>query len=100
MRAPVLASPGQIRGVLGSRSVWLAGEGAGLHARELRLGTARRHLVEVDPFLAASMGRLALRRRRTWQRGDYLQAEPVYIRPPDAVLKRRAAPYAAPKPAR
>jgi tRNA threonylcarbamoyladenosine biosynthesis protein TsaB len=38
-----------------------------------------------DMFLAAAIGRLAQERKRTWKSGEYLAAEPVYIRPPDAL---------------
>jgi len=41
--------------------------------------------VPVDLFLAGGVGRLALERKRTWRAGDALAAEPLYIRPPDAV---------------
>jgi tRNA threonylcarbamoyladenosine biosynthesis protein TsaB len=45
--------------------------------------------VPADLFLAAGVGRLALRRRRYWQTGDAPTAEPLYIRPPDAVRNQR-----------
>ncbi len=45
----------------------------------------------VDLFLAASIGRLANARRRIWRSGKYLKAEPLYIRPPDALRKKTRA---------
>ncbi len=44
--------------------------------------------VPVDLFLAASIGRLAFSRKRTWRSGDSVIAEPMYIRPPDAIKKK------------
>ncbi len=46
-------------------------------------------IMEADLFLAASVGRLALSRRRTWKSGACLAAEPLYIRPPDALRPRK-----------
>jgi tRNA threonylcarbamoyladenosine biosynthesis protein TsaB len=46
------------------------------------------HPVFADLFLAASMGRLALSRKRTWRSGDWSVAEPLYIRPPDAIKNK------------
>ncbi len=42
----------------------------------------------VDLFLAASIGRLALSRKKSWRSGRYLLADPLYIRPPDALRKK------------
>ena len=44
--------------------------------------------ISVDLFLAASIGRLALSRKKIWRSGDSLIAEPMYIRPPDALAKK------------
>lgn len=41
--------------------------------------------VLADLFLAASIGRLAFSRKRRWRMGDATVAEPLYIRPPDAI---------------
>jgi tRNA threonylcarbamoyladenosine biosynthesis protein TsaB len=89
---PVLVSPAELGRILGRRKLWLAGEGARQHARELGLSSSggRRRLVDLDLFLAVPVGRLAQRRRRSWRRGEFLAADPLYIRPPDAVAKRRA----------
>jgi len=45
--------------------------------------------IPVDLFLAEGIGRLGLERKRTWRSGDFLTAEPLYIRPPDAVKNRQ-----------
>jgi tRNA threonylcarbamoyl adenosine modification protein YeaZ len=44
--------------------------------------------VSVDLFLAAEIGRLACVSKRRWRSGDSITAEPLYIRPPDALKKR------------
>jgi tRNA threonylcarbamoyladenosine biosynthesis protein TsaB len=44
--------------------------------------------VVADLFLAATIGRLAQARKRLWRTGDYIEAEPVYIRPPDALRNK------------
>jgi len=42
----------------------------------------------VDLFLAEGIGNLGLERKRSWRSGELLTAEPLYIRPPDAVKNR------------
>jgi tRNA threonylcarbamoyladenosine biosynthesis protein TsaB len=44
--------------------------------------------LESDPYLAVHIGRRAASVKRRWRKGDYIQCEPLYIRPPDAVRKR------------
>ena len=39
-------------------------------------------------FLAAGIGRLAFSRKRIWRAGEFIVAEPMYIRPPDALRKK------------
>ena len=56
--------------------------------------TLKRHsthwpkLVPADLFLASGIGRLALLRKNQWRSGEYIVAEPLYIRPPDAIKNR------------
>jgi tRNA threonylcarbamoyladenosine biosynthesis protein TsaB len=45
--------------------------------------------IPVDLYLAGGIGRLAIRRKRSWRRGEFLTAEPLYIRPPDALKPRK-----------
>ncbi len=45
--------------------------------------------LSVDLFLASSIGRLALARKRIWQTGDFVVTEPMYVRPPDALRNKR-----------
>lgn len=44
--------------------------------------------IDADLFLAASIGRLALLRKRNWRLGKTIIAEPMYIRPPDAIKNK------------
>ena len=88
---PALWFPLALAKRLGRKKISLAGDGAIHYAKELRTSSrGRRRLVEVDLFLARAIGRLAQERRRSWHSGDFLTAEPLYIRPPDAVKKRIA----------
>ncbi|HTY62087.1 MAG TPA: tRNA (adenosine(37)-N6)-threonylcarbamoyltransferase complex dimerization subunit type 1 TsaB [Acidobacteriota bacterium] len=44
--------------------------------------------VAVDLFLAVEIGKLAFISRRKWRSGESIAAEPMYIRPPDALKKK------------
>ena len=57
----------------------------------------RARWVPVDLFLAEGIGRLGLERKRIWRSGDFLTAEPLYIRPPDAVKNKSWQPPKAPE---
>jgi tRNA threonylcarbamoyladenosine biosynthesis protein TsaB len=82
---PVLMKPLELKSVLGKRHVSLCGDGAIRYKNELDLSRSGwPRLVEADLFLAGSMGRIALERKRSWRSGEYLLSEPLYIRPPDA----------------
>jgi len=88
--APALVDPGSLARNLRKAHVHLIGDGAIRYAAELKAGkTGWPRLVEADLFLAASLGRLALDRRRSWQSGECLSCKPLYIRPPDAMKSRR-----------
>jgi tRNA threonylcarbamoyladenosine biosynthesis protein TsaB len=45
-------------------------------------------IVSADNFLAVEIGKLASVARRRWRSGDSITAEPMYIRPPDALKKK------------
>jgi tRNA threonylcarbamoyladenosine biosynthesis protein TsaB len=51
-------------------------------------GLNRARPVAVDLYLAASIGRTALLRKRRWQSKEYVTCDPLYIRPPDALRKK------------
>jgi tRNA threonylcarbamoyladenosine biosynthesis protein TsaB len=87
---PALLDPGSLARNLRGAHVHLIGDGAVRYAAELKLSKAGwPRLVDVDLYLAASLGRLALDRRRSWQSGECLSCKPLYIRPPDARKPRR-----------
>ena len=44
--------------------------------------------ISADLFLAAGIGRLAFTRKRAWRSGGAIIAEPMYIRPPDALKNK------------
>jgi len=69
---------------------WITGDLDENQVREIAKSLLRRtRWVTVDLFLAEGIGRLGLERKRTWRSGDFLTAEPLYIRPPDAIKNRR-----------
>jgi tRNA threonylcarbamoyladenosine biosynthesis protein TsaB len=86
---PALWNPEQLARRLKNRRLYLVGDGAPRVLEFLRIsagGWPRR--IEVDLFIASGVGRLALESRRSWRRGDFLRAEPLYIRSPDALRPR------------
>lgn len=88
---PALWFPQELERKFGRKRISLAGDGALRYAEELRTSAhGRRRLVVMDLFLAPGIGRLAQARRKSWQAGEFLSVEPLYIRPPDAVRKRGA----------
>jgi tRNA threonylcarbamoyladenosine biosynthesis protein TsaB len=85
LRRPILCSPVELKDRVDMRNLQLVGEGAFRYRRELEASDGGwPRLLEADLFLSASIGRLAVARRRWWRRGAFLQSEPLYIRPPDA----------------
>jgi tRNA threonylcarbamoyladenosine biosynthesis protein TsaB len=44
--------------------------------------------VSVQLFLSVEIGKLAFLSKRRWRSGDSITAEPMYIRPPDALKKK------------
>jgi tRNA threonylcarbamoyladenosine biosynthesis protein TsaB len=88
-RKAVLIHPEELGPYLKRRRGFLIGDGALRYGQLMGiLGNKWPRLAEVDLFLAASVGRLALNRKRFWSSGKFLQAEPLYIRPPDALLAK------------
>ncbi len=86
---PALLFPSDLRRRLRGAHRTVIGDGALRYAPELNLHRTRwPRLAQVDLFLAAPIGRLALARRRAWKSGDFLQSEPLYIRPPDAQRRK------------
>ncbi len=87
---PSLWFPGDLDQALGRRRLYLAGDGAVRYRGQLRITRSGfRRLIERDLFLAPSIARVALARKRTWRKGDYVTTEPLYIRLPDALRKKQ-----------
>jgi len=79
-----LCYPGDLKARLGRKQIWLIGDGLRRQVDELGLNGRTTKIVDSQPFLAASIGLLAIENKRSWRRGDYLVCDPLYIRPPDA----------------
>jgi len=45
-------------------------------------------LFKADLYLATAIGRRALTVKRRWKSGNFIQCEPLYIRPPDAIKQK------------
>jgi len=68
---------------------WITGDLSEDQARAAgKFFPRRARWIPVDLFLAEGIGRLGLERKRAWRFGDLLAAEPLYIRPPDAVINK------------
>lgn len=95
MSKPELLSPRELGTRLAGRRMFLAGDAVRRYQKELGASSnGWPRIVDAELFLAADIGRLALARKRLWRKGDFIVAEPLYIRPPDAIrpgILRRAA---------
>jgi tRNA threonylcarbamoyladenosine biosynthesis protein TsaB len=86
---PRLAAPDDLKLRLRQAEFSLIGDGAHLCSHAVHPRPSRRpRFLPAETFLAADIGRLALRRKRAWRTGAFLQAEALYIRPPDAVKSK------------
>jgi tRNA threonylcarbamoyladenosine biosynthesis protein TsaB len=85
---PALWFPEDLARELKSEQLYLVGDTEAL-VRSFRASQKEwpRYL-NADLFLAASIGRLAMKRRHRWCSGEALHAEPLYIRPPDALRSK------------
>ena len=86
---PVLLDLPELARTLARRHVYMVGDPGASWWEGIPREDGWPRRVPADLFLAAGVGRLALRRRRYWQTGDAPTAEPLYIRPPDAVRNQR-----------
>jgi len=86
---PALINASDVKNYLAD-AAWITGD---LNEEQLTVTAMsfprRARWLSVDLFLAEGVGRIGLERKRTWRYGDFLAAEPLYIRPPDAVKNRR-----------
>ncbi len=86
---PGLWFPSDLIGRVRSRRLYLVGDGTARLMEEMRSPKPDwPRPIAADLFLASSIGRLALSRRRWWKSGEFLSAEPLYIRPPDAMRSK------------
>ncbi len=87
---PELLRPFDLEIRLRKRHLYIVADQS-LHCLAGLVGPGNRwpRLIAADLFLAPIIGRLAQSRRRSWTSGDYLAAEPLYIRPPDAARPKR-----------
>ncbi len=84
-RGPFLCHPHDWRRQVNRRGLVVVGDAISRYRNELGGSeTGWPRYIDTDLFLAGDIGKLALARRRYWRRGEFLQAEPLYIRPPDA----------------
>jgi tRNA threonylcarbamoyl adenosine modification protein YeaZ len=88
-RRPALWDPEDLALRLRNRHVYLVGDGIERMARTIVPGASWPRVLETELFIAGSIGRLALARKRTWRRGEFIGAEPLYIRPPDATRPKK-----------
>ena len=88
-KRPALMDISELSPIIGKRRIYLTGD-TELYRSKGSLQGARFHpeIVQTDAWLAVAVGRRALSLRRRWKSGDYIQCEPLYIRPPDAVKKK------------
>jgi tRNA threonylcarbamoyladenosine biosynthesis protein TsaB len=83
---PRLWHPADLAIRMAGRPLYIVGDGAGRLLEAMRLGGQKNvpGYIEMDLYLASSIGRLALVRKRSWRAGQGLKCDPLYIRPPDA----------------
>jgi tRNA threonylcarbamoyladenosine biosynthesis protein TsaB len=88
-KKPALLNISDLEHHLADRHTYIVGDltGCGLDETRRRVGEWNRP-VSADLFLAAGIGRLALSRKRIWRSGEAIVAEPIYIRPPDALKNK------------
>jgi tRNA threonylcarbamoyladenosine biosynthesis protein TsaB len=88
-RKPALFEISDLERCLGDRHLYMVGDLSESQWKELkRSSNGWPRPVRLDLFLSTGIGRLALSRKRQWRSGDSLAAEPLYIRPPDALRTR------------
>ena len=86
---PVLMYVTDLIRYLKSRRMFLIGDYE-LYSKQASVSSKKNwpRPVETDLYLAADIGRRAISVKRRWRSGDYIQCEPLYIRPPDALRKK------------
>jgi len=83
---PALWYPSDLKLRLRNRHVHIIGDASLRWLEDVtRPGNGWPRAIGADLFLAAAIGRHAISRKRGWKSGECLSAEPLYIRPPDAL---------------
>jgi tRNA threonylcarbamoyladenosine biosynthesis protein TsaB len=89
VRKSVLIDISALEHQLRDRHLYLVGDtGIGMFAGSKPAASSWPRPVSVDMFLAVAIGKLACISRRRWRSGESIKAEPMYIRPPDAIKKK------------
>ncbi len=89
VQKPVLIDVSVLEHRLRDRHLYLVGDPGICAAAGSSITTSTwPRYISVDLFLAAEIGKLASVAGRKWQKGDAMAAEPIYIRPPDALKKK------------
>ena len=83
---PSLWFPGDLKGRLLHKGLHIIGDGIERYLQSLnRVSPLWPRILDSDLYLASAIARIALVRRQCWRSGECLRAEPLYIRPPDAL---------------
>ncbi len=92
IKKPSLLFLSDLQNEIRNRRIYIIGETnmcVGKGSRISKSGWPR--AVETNLYLSADIGRRSLYVKRRWKSGDYIQCEPLYIRPPDAQKKKNRA---------
>ena len=83
---PRLWCPVDLASSMARRPLYIIGDAAPSYLEALQATGNKKvpDYVETDLYIAGSIGRLGLLRKRYWRRGRELKCDPLYIRPPDA----------------
>jgi tRNA threonylcarbamoyl adenosine modification protein YeaZ len=89
LQKPMLIDISALEHRIRHRHLYLVGDAGICEAAGLMAASSKwPRYVSVDLFLAVEIGKLASVARRKWRSGDSITAEPMYIRPPDALKKK------------
>jgi tRNA threonylcarbamoyladenosine biosynthesis protein TsaB len=85
IQRPSLWFPGDLNRRLRHKGLYIIGDGIERYLQSLdRVSPHWPRVLDSDLYLATAIARIALERRRCWRSGECLNAEPLYIRLPDA----------------
>ena len=88
-RKPSLIFISELPLLLKKRKVYLTGDTELYPVEEFKKTiNAWPRVLKTEPFLAAAIGHRALTVKRRWKSGQFIQWEPLYIRPPDAIKNK------------